>query len=189
MQYSVLASAFKEELEQTMRTMYRTNILATGLSPLEADLMLRDAVHHLVQGLQAHLHDRLAVLLCIHELTFVMVVISVRNVHPGLAARPSVWTLLKVLSVYPGDDVLCRVVMRLIKRFWTELRRMYSIIDQQDTVVLSAAQLPRAIAIVDACLAALPPTNTNTPALTKLGLEVCQWIASGSLLTGETYAE
>jgi len=56
--YSVLASAFTEALPATMRTMYRANIYTAGLSPLQADLMMPMAVQHVVEGLEAHLHDR-----------------------------------------------------------------------------------------------------------------------------------
>jgi hypothetical protein len=88
-------------------------------------------------------------------------------------------------------------VMRLILRYIEGMRDMRPVVclmDQRDTVVLSAAQLPRAVAVIDAYLATWPFTAAIQYELVVTMLrtdcaEVREWIVGGSLLNMEAHAE
>jgi len=91
--------------------------------------------------------------------------------HPGVSARPTTWTLLRVLCAYSADEMLGLMVMRLILRYVTVLRAISQIcytIDERDTQVLSVAMQLRAVAVIDFCLTTFPTTNDNTVALRTL---------------------
>jgi len=192
MQYCALANAFTDALPETMRIMYEKNICTPGLSPLQADLMIREAVQHVVQGLEALLHSKPAVEACITALMHILTKLYVLHIHTGAAARPTTWTLLRVLCAYPADAVQGLNVMCLILRYITVMRDMRPVVrimDQRDTVVLSAAQLPRAIAVIDAYLATWPSTAVIRPELVAHCAQVRLWIVRGSLLNSEAYVE
>jgi len=60
--------------------MYRANIYTAGLSPLQADLMMPMAVQHVVEGLEAHLHDRPAdiyIFICIYIYMYIYMYIHI----------------------------------------------------------------------------------------------------------------
>jgi len=197
MTYFAIANAFTTALPGTMCTMWRNRVFQGGLTQLQACIMIWGAVEHVVDSLKAHLHSRLAVLMCITKLQNISTMLGVLRIHTGTAARHSTWTLLRVLCAHPVDAVLGFKVMRLILRYIEGMRDMRPVVclmDQRDTVVLSAAQLPRAVAVIDAYLATWPFTAAIQYELVVTMLrrdcaEVREWIVRGSLLNIEAHAQ
>jgi hypothetical protein len=194
-QYLAIANAFTMALSTS--SMLRFRIFGGGLTRLQAGAQIQGCVEHVVDGLQAHLHSRLAVVTCINQLLTITTMLSMLKIHTGLAARRSMWTLLRVLCAHPLDFVLGSKVVRAILGYIAAMNCMRSsvtitvckicLMDEQDTVVLSAAQLPRAVALIDAYLATWPSTAAIPEDLmvTMLRIdcaEVREWIDGGSLL-------
>jgi len=194
-QYLAIANAFTMALSTSSKLHF--HVFEGGLTRLQAGVQIQGCVEHVVDGLKAHLHSRLAVVICINQLLEITTMLSMLKIHTGLAARRSMWTLLRVLCAHPLDFELGSQVVRAILGYIAEMNCMRSpvtitlckvcLMDQQDTVVLSAAQLPRAVAVIDAYLATWPSTAATQEDLMVTELrrdcvKVREWIVAGSLL-------
>jgi hypothetical protein len=191
MQYLANAKTFSLALTTTMNTMWRDRVFKGGQSQNQVGVLIQGGVQHIVDSLKAHRYSRPAVMQCLNQLHRINTMLDVFKIHKGIAARRTTWTLLSVLCAYPNDYLLGYKVMCQIREFWGfyEKKMMHGlwVMDPRDTVVLCAAQLPRAVALIDAYLATWPSTaairhDHTFLEMTRHSLEVREWIDGGSLL-------
>ena len=193
MKYLANAKTFSIALTATMKTMWRDRVLKGGQTQDQVGVLIQGGVEHIVDGLKAHCYSRLAVMECIKKLQLINTSLDVFKIHKGIAARRTTWTLLSVLCAHPNDYLLGYKVMCLIRHFWSfypGMKNMFHgvwVMDPRDTVVLCAAQLPRAVAVIDAYLATWPSTaairhDHTFREMTSHSSEVREWIVAGSLL-------
>jgi len=184
------AIAFVDALPEVIKTL-QTRIFYPGLSLIQAEMYIGDAVRSAVKGLQDHLYYRPAVRAFISKSHDILHTLLKKHVHPGTLARPSMRTLLVVLRGYPGDAEMGLDVLRLIARYKEMAREvqkwhMFIIFDPADTVVLSDEQQVTALRVVDDFHASLEHTAENEQELNELSAvaqQVHEWIAGGTLLT------
>ena len=193
MKYHANANTFSIALTATMKTMWRDRVFKGGQTQDQVGVLIQRGVEHIVDGLKAHWYSRLAVMECLKKLHVINTSLDVFKIHKGIAARRLTWTLLSVLCAHPNDYLLGYKVMCQIRNFWgfyPGLKNLFHgvwIMDPRDTVVLCAAQLPRAVAVIDAYLATWPPTaaihhDHTFREMTSHSIEVRGWIVAGSLL-------
>jgi len=95
------------------------------------------------------------------------------------------WTLLRVLRVYPADEMLGLMVMRHIRKYatvyhggiWGE----FVVVDPLDTRLLSVERQQEAVAVIDLYLTSLRTTTHRTEELRNLCSQVRRWILRGAI--------
>jgi|AntRauMFilla1563_2_1112583.scaffolds.fasta_scaffold07122_1 hypothetical protein len=199
MQYLANAKTFSIALTATMKTMWSDRVFKGGQTQDQIGVLIQGGVEHIVDGLKAHWYSRLAVMECLKKLHVINSLLDVCKIHKGIAARRITWTLLSLLCAYPNDYLLGYKVMCQIRHFWgfyPGMKKLFPgvwVMDPRDTVVLCAAQLPRAVALIDAYLATWPSTaairvDHTFRKMRSHSLEVREWIVAGSLLHMEAHA-
>ena len=190
LRYNWRAEIFIARLPGIMHITYRKAVIdmQSGIflyhaasTPDPVHEMMRAAVQHVVEGLEAHLHHKGAVRTCLKEFSSILRTLRGLNAPLRILAGPTTWTLLEVLLAYPRDYKLATRVLRHVNLI-VDMRSP----NEDGQVVLSDAVCPRAIAIMNDFLDRFD-TRRRYINLWNATQSVQQWINDGATL-GKRYA-
>jgi len=150
-----------------------------------AEAMMRTLAQDLVRGIDNHLLHCPAACIFIGECGLLLNALKMKLLHPGILARPTMLTLLRVLRAHHGNAIIGLRVLRLMQSFnhvLYDIRDTVLLSDPADMVVLPPSERASACTVIDAYFATLPPFHTITQDVRICCRNVKAWIVSGTPL-------